>query len=63
MRKTILIIGMAIAILTVVYSFFGMGDTGQFFGFEVHIWVYRLIWTGLFVLVLFDYLKSPKKSE
>lgn len=63
MRKTILIIGMSIAILTVVYSFFGMGDTGQFFGFEVHIWVYRLIWTGLFVLVLFDYLKSPKKSE
>ena len=54
---------MAIAILTVVYSFFGMGDTGRFFGFEVNIWVYRLIWSGLFVLVLFDYLKLAKNKE
>ncbi|ASV32439.1 hypothetical protein [Maribacter cobaltidurans] len=60
MRRTILIIGMAIAVVTIIYSFFGMGDTGQFFGFEMNIWFYRLIWFGLFLLVLKDYLKMRK---
>ncbi|PIB39115.1 hypothetical protein [Maribacter sp. 4G9] len=63
MRKTILIIGMAIAVVTIVYSFFGMGDTGQFFGLEMNIWVYRLIWLVLFLLVLRDYLKMSGKLE
>lgn len=61
MRKITSIIGMVIAIITIVYSFFAMGNTGQFFGFEMNIWVYRLIWFALFGVILNGYLKENRK--
>ncbi|MCP4976018.1 MAG: hypothetical protein GY931_07630 [Maribacter sp.] len=63
MRKTISIIGMSIALIIIIYSFFAMGDTGQFFEFEINIWVYRLIWLALFGVFLNGYLKESKKSK
>ena len=63
MRKTISVIGIAIALITIIYSFFAMGDTGQFFGFEMSIWIYRLIWFALFGVILNGYLKESKKSK
>ena len=63
MRKTILIIGMAVALLNVIYSFFGTGDTGKIFGFEMNIWIYRLIWLALSGVMLIQYLNESKKFK
>lgn len=60
MRKTISIIGMIIALIEIGYSFFTTGDTGRFFGFELNIWVFRLIWIALFGLMLNNYLKAQR---
>jgi Mg2+ and Co2+ transporter CorA len=62
MRKTLSIIGMVVALITIVSSFFGKGDTGQFFGFEMNIWVYRLLWLALFGVILNGYLKENGKA-
>ncbi len=53
---------MAAALITVVYSFFAMGDTGSFFGFEINIWIYRFIWLALFGFILNGYIKESKKA-
>jgi len=63
MRKALFIIGMVLALITIVNSFFRIGDTRQFFGFEMNIWVYRLIWLGLFSIILKGYLKESKKFK
>ncbi|MDA9089497.1 hypothetical protein [Maribacter arcticus] len=63
MRKVLFIIGMVLALITIVNSFFTMGDTRPFFGFEMNIWVYRLIWLGLFSIILKGYLKESKKFK
>ncbi|SNR60237.1 hypothetical protein SAMN04488009_2757 [Maribacter sedimenticola] len=62
MRKIIPIIGMAIALVEIGYSFYTMNDTGRFFGFEFNIWVFRIIWAALFGLMLNNYLKARKAS-
>ncbi|WP_339835676.1 hypothetical protein [uncultured Maribacter sp.] len=62
-RKTLSIIGMVIALITILSSFFAMGDTGQIFGFEMDIWVYRLIWLALFGIILNGYIKETKKFK
>ncbi|MDO6471669.1 hypothetical protein [Maribacter sp. 1_MG-2023] len=62
MRKTLSIIGMILALITIAYSFWGMGDTGRFFGYEMDIWMYRLIWFALFGVILNGYLKERKNS-
>lgn len=55
------IIGMVIAIIEIAYSFIGTNDTGHFFGFEMNIWLFRLLWLGLFGIVFYGYLKESKK--
>ncbi|MDO1512849.1 hypothetical protein Q2T41_09300 [Maribacter confluentis] len=62
MRKIIPIIGMAIALVEIGYSFYTMNDTGRFFGFELNIWVFRIIWAALFGLMLNNYLKARKAT-
>ncbi len=63
MRKTLSIIGMIIAIITIVSSFIKNQDTGHMFGFEMDIWVYRLIWLALFGIILNGYLKESKRVQ
>ncbi|HBK72351.1 MAG TPA: hypothetical protein DDZ39_11975 [Flavobacteriaceae bacterium] len=59
MNKIIpLIIGL-IAIVNVLYSFKGSG-TQAIFGIEMNVWIYRLIWSVLAVLFLYDYYKKSK---
>ena len=63
MRKVLFIIGMVLALITIVNSFFTMGDTRPFFGFELNIWTYRLIWLALFGVILNGYLKETKRVK
>jgi len=59
---TISIIGMVIAIITIVSTFIKDNDTGSLFGFEMDIWMYRLIWLALFGVILNGYLKERKNT-
>lgn len=61
MRKTILIIGVALALVNVVYSFMRGAETVLFFGKDINIWVYRLIWAFMAILILNAYRKEAKK--
>lgn len=61
MRKTILIIGVALALVNVVYSFMRDTETVLFFGKDINIWVYRLIWAFMAVLIFNAYRKEAKK--
>ncbi len=61
MRKTILIIGVALALVNVVYSFMRDAETVLFFGKDINIWVYRLIWAFMAILILNAYRKEAKK--
>lgn len=62
MNKSILHLIIAIiAMVNIIYSFMKVSDTEHFFGIEINIWVYRLIWLGLGALSLLNYLKLKKK--
>jgi len=54
-----LIIGI-IAIINVVYSFWKVSSSQSIFGIEMNVWVYRLIWSAIAVLFLYDYYKKTK---
>jgi len=56
------IIGMVIAIIEIAYSFVSNSKTGQFFGVDMNIWIFRLIWVALFGVVFNGYLKESKKG-
>lgn len=62
MRKVFSIIGMVTALIEIVYSFFTTSDTGEFFGFEMNIWFFRLLWVALFGIMLNGYLKEKRKA-
>ena len=57
-----LIIGILTA-LDVLYSFWENPEYGIFFGFEINIWIYRLIWAGVAFILLYDYFKKKKINE
>jgi len=61
MRKIIFIVGIVIALSNVIYSFFGMNETAKLFGFDIDIWMYRLIWLFLAVIMFKAYKKESKK--
>ena len=61
-KSTITIIGMTIAVVTIVSTFIKDNDTGTLFGFEMDIWIYRLVWLALFGVILNGYLKERKNS-
>jgi len=57
-----LIIGV-IAIMNVVYSFWKVSSSQSIFGIEMNSWIYRLIWSALAVLFIYDYYKKTKKLK
>ena len=57
-----LIIGV-IAIMNVVYSFWKVSSSQSILGIEMNSWIYRLIWSALAVLFLYDYYKKTKKLK
>ncbi|CAI8228571.1 MAG: Uncharacterised protein [Formosa sp. Hel1_33_131] len=63
MSKTINLILGIIAVATVIYSFYGNLEPTSLFGFEINIWIYRLIWSLLAVGVFYDYAKKNKISK
>ena len=60
MKTFYLIVGI-IAVAQVLYSFWGNPDTGEIFGFEVNIWIYRLFWSVIAIPLLYGHFKRKKK--
>jgi len=63
MSKTITLIVGILAVANVIYSFFGNSESDQIFGFEMNIWIYRLIWSLLALGIFYDYTKKNKISK
>ncbi|MEP2280293.1 hypothetical protein [Maribacter sp.] len=61
-KSTIAIIGMTIAVVTIVSTFIKDNDAGTLFGYEIDIWMYRLIWLALFGVILNGYLQERKNT-
>ncbi|SOE23753.1 hypothetical protein SAMN06298216_4137 [Spirosomataceae bacterium TFI 002] len=57
-----LIIGI-LGIGTLIYSFYGMGETTTLFTFEINIWVYRLIWAVVTVGSFYEHFKKAKQNN
>jgi hypothetical protein len=54
-----LIIGV-IAVINVVYSFWKISSSQAIFGIEMNNWIYRLVWSAIAVIFLYDYYKKTK---
>ena len=61
-KKLALIIGI-LAFANVIYSFYGYADTdsAQILGFEMNIWVYRLIWSVFALGTFAEYFRKNKE--
>jgi len=49
-----------VALLVLVFSFISNQEEAQFFGLEVNVWFYRLIWSAVGVASFWDYKKNIK---
>ncbi|WP_343486199.1 hypothetical protein [Allomuricauda sp. d1] len=54
MKYLNLVVGI-LALINVVYTFFSESETSTFFGMEISIWLYRLIWLILAALCFYGY--------
>lgn len=63
MNKSLTIIGIILCLSNVVYSFFGVSETGQVFGMEMNIWIYRIIWTVFAAGIFYEYFKKYKSKK
>lgn len=62
MRKNLYLILTILSVINVGYTFFSDAVNGDFFGFKVDIWIYRLVWT-LFAALFFKVYFNLKKSS
>ncbi len=64
MNKTVSLVIGILAVINVAYSFSSNSDTQSIFGFEMNIWVYRLIWSFMAIVILYGYYKkrTPKNN-
>lgn len=65
MRKNLYLVLTILSAMNVVYTFLSDADAGDFFGFQVDIWVYRLLWllfTALFFKTYFNLRKASTEK-
>ena len=55
-----LIVGI-LALITVIYSFFGTDSEASILMFDVNIWIYRLFWVVIAAGCFYDFTKESKK--
>ncbi|PNW28689.1 hypothetical protein [Formosa algae] len=61
MNRIITILLTCIAVIKVTYSFVDHHETARILGFEMNIWMYRLIWT--FISIGFGYSAWKAKQN
>ena len=62
MRKNLYLILTILSVANLVYTFFSDTTNGDFFGFQVDIWTYRLIW-ALFAALFFKTYYNLRKAS
>jgi hypothetical protein len=62
MRKNLYLILTILSVANLVYTFFSEATNGSFFGFEVDIWTFRLIW-ALWSAVFFKTYYNLRKAS
>ncbi len=62
MRKNLYLILTILSLVNLVYTFFSEATNGDFFGFQVDIWMYRFVWAILVVLFFKTYVKLRNNS-
>lgn len=65
MRKNLYLILTILSVMNVGYTFFSDAASGDFFGFQVDIWVYRLVWilfAALFFKIYFNLRKTSTEK-
>lgn len=65
MRKNLYLILTILSAVNLVYTFFSDAANGDFFGFQVDIWTYRLVWvlfTALFFKTYFNLRKASTEK-
>ncbi|MGJ5641434.1 hypothetical protein [Formosa sp. S-31] len=63
MNKNISILMGILAVVSVIFSFFGNLTSANILGFEINIWAYRMIWSMLAIFVLFPHYKRWKANR
>lgn len=63
MNKTVSLIIGILALLNVVDSFWTNSTTQTMFRIEMNIWIYRLIWTAIASVLLYDYIKKRNDNK
>ena len=58
MNKIISLIIGIMAILNIIDSFWSNPSTETMFSIEMNIWIYRLIWSIIAIILLYDYYKK-----
>jgi hypothetical protein len=62
MRKIItLVVGISAGV-NVIESFFGNLESERMFGFEINIWIYRVIWSLVAILIFYDHFNKVKSE-
>ena len=62
MRKNLYLILAVLSTINLAYSFLGSNVKGDFFGYQVNIWVYRMVWVFLTFLFFRTYFILRKAS-
>ena len=65
MRKNLYLILTILSAVNLLYTFFSDATNGDFFGFQVDIWTYRLVWvlfTALFFKTYFNLRKASTEK-
>ena len=61
-REIVPLIGVGIAVINILFSFFDDATRASIFSIEMDIWVYRLVWLVLAGFMFFSYLQRSKAS-
>lgn len=62
MRKNLYLILTILSVANIGYTFLSDATYGDFFGFEVDIWTYRLVWAFFAILFFKTYYNLRKDS-
>jgi len=61
-KLTFIILGL-LSISNIIDSFGGNSDTEQIFGIEINIWLFRLVWTFVIVVIFYEFLNKKKVNK
>jgi hypothetical protein len=62
MKYASVIIGV-ICLILIIKSFVSESFTPRFLNFEINVWLYRTIWSGVAIFSFYDFYRKTKKEN